>query len=124
MGVTLPPGGDIPRTRTYPNGGLGVLRTATAPPPTYDTEKSSEDSNFDGANPPLLSTSPTAIRSKQIPARKRARDGLSSPNQNVASHGTMVESRPVPSTSMIPWALNFEGPRTEEHGVLEVTSQV
>ena len=60
-GVTLPSSGDIPRTRTYPNGGLGVLRTATAPPPTYDTEESSEDSDSDGANLPLLSTSPTAI---------------------------------------------------------------
>ena len=60
-GVTLPPGENIPRTCTYPNGGLGVLRTATAPPPTYDTEESSEDIDFDGANPPFLSTSPTAI---------------------------------------------------------------
>ena len=60
-GVTLPPGENIPRTRTYPNGGLGVLQTATALPPTYDTEKSSKDSDFDGANPPFLSTSPTAI---------------------------------------------------------------
>ena len=60
-GVTLPPGGDIPRTCTYPNGGLGVLRTATAPPPTYDTEESSEDNDSDGANPPFLSTSPTTI---------------------------------------------------------------
>ena len=33
-GVTLPPDENIPRIRTYPNGGLGVLRTATAPPPT------------------------------------------------------------------------------------------
>ena len=63
-GVTLPPGGDIPRTRTYPNRGLGVLRTATAPPPTYDTEDSSEDSDSDGANPPLLSTSPNVIRNR------------------------------------------------------------
>ena len=38
MGVTLPPGGDIPRTCTYPNGGLGLLRTTTTPPPTYDIE--------------------------------------------------------------------------------------
>ena len=60
-GVTLPPSEDGPRTRTYPNGGLGVLCTATAPPLTYDTEESSEDSDSDGANPPLLSTSPTAI---------------------------------------------------------------
>ena len=75
--MTLPPGGDIPRTRTYPNGGLGVLRTATAPPPTYDTEESNEDNDSDGANPPFLSTSPTAIRSRQLRARKRARDGLS-----------------------------------------------
>ena len=66
MGVTLPAGGDIPRTRTYPNGGLGVLHTATTPPPTYDIEESSEDSDCDGANPPLLSTSPIAIRSRQI----------------------------------------------------------
>ena len=28
------------------------------------------------------------------------------------------------STSMIPWALNFKGLRTGEHGVLEVASQV
>ena len=60
-GVTLPPGRDIPRTHTYSNGGLGVLRTATAPPLTYDTEESSEDSDSDGAKPPLLSTSPIAI---------------------------------------------------------------
>ena len=65
-GVTLPLGENIPRTRTYPNGGLGVLQTATAPPPTYDTEESSEDSDSDGANPPFLSTSPTAIRSRQL----------------------------------------------------------
>ena len=123
-GVTLPPGGDIPRTRTYPNGGLVVLHTATAPPPTYDIEESSEERDSDGANPPLLSTSPTAIRSKQLQARKRARDGLSSPDQNVASHGTMAEPPLVPSTSMIPRALNFEGPHTGDHGVPEVTSHV
>ena len=64
-GVTLPPGGDILRTHTYPNGGLGILRTATAPPPTYDTADSSEDSDSYGANPPLLSTSPSAIRNRQ-----------------------------------------------------------
>ena len=91
-GVTLPPGGSIPRTYTYPNGGLRVLRTATAPPLTYDTDKSSEDSDSDGANPPLLSTSPTAIQSRQLPARKKARDGLSLPDQNVASHGTIGAS--------------------------------
>ena len=49
-GVTLPPGGDILRTHIYPNGGLGVLRTTTAPPLTYDTEESSEDSDSDSAN--------------------------------------------------------------------------
>ena len=124
MGVTLPPGGDIPRTRTYPNGGLGVLCTASTPPPTYDTEESSENSDSDGANPPLLSTSPTAIQARQLQARKRARDGLSSPDQNVASHGTMVELPLVPSTSMIFWALNFEGPHTGDHGVPEVASHV
>ena len=124
MGVTLPPGRDIPRTPTYPNGGLGVLRTATTPPPTYDTEESSEDNDSNGANPPFLSTSPTAIRSKQLRARKRARAGLSLPDQNVASHGTMAERPLVPSTSVIPWALNFEGPRTGDHGVLEVANQV
>ena len=123
-GVTLPSGGDIPRTRTYPNGGLGVSRTATAPPPTYDTEESSEDSDSDGANPSLLSTSPTAIRVRQLRARKSARDGLSSLDQNVASHGTMAEPPPVPNTFMIPRALNFEGPRTGDHGVLEVASHV
>ena len=122
-GVTLPPGENIPRTRTYPNGGLGVLRTATTPPPTYDTEESSEDSDSDGANPPFLSTSPTAIRSRQLRARKRARDGLSSPDQNVATHGTMAEP-PVPSTSVIQRALDFEGPRTGHHGVSEVGSHV
>ena len=99
-GVTLPLGENIPRTCTYPKGGLGVLRTATAPPPTYNIEESSEDSDSDGANPPFLSTSPTAIRSRQLQARKKARDGLSSPDQNVAAHGTMAEPR-VPSTSMI-----------------------
>ena len=123
-GVTLPPGGDIPRTCIYPNGGLGVLRTATAPPPMYDTKESSEDSDSNGANPPLLSTSPTAIRARQLRARKRARDGLSSPDQNVASHGTMAEPPPVPITSVIPQALNFERPCTGDHGVPEVTSQV
>ena len=60
-GVALLPGGDIPRTRTYPNGGLGVLCTAITLPPMYDTNESSEDNNSDGANPLLLSTSPTAI---------------------------------------------------------------
>ena len=122
-GVTLPPGENIPRTRTYPNGGLGVLRTATAPPPTYDIEESNEDSDFDGANPPFLSTSPTAIRSRQLRARKRARDGLSSPDQNVAAHGTMAEP-PVPSISVIRRALDFEGPRTGHHEVSEVGSHV
>ena len=61
MGVKLPPDRDIPRTRTYLNGGLRVLQTATAPPPTYDIEESSEDSDSNGANPLFLSTSPTAI---------------------------------------------------------------
>ena len=42
----------------------------------------------------------------------------------MAAHGTMVEPPPVPSTSVIPRALNFEGPRIEDHGVLEVASQV
>ena len=110
-GVTLPPSKDIPRTRTYPNGGLGVLCIATAPPLTYDTKESSEDSDSDGANPPLLSTSPTAIRARQLRAQKRARDGLSLPDQNVTAHGTMAEP-PVPSTSVIRRALDFEGPRT------------
>ena len=122
-GVTLPLGENIPRTHTYPNGGLGVLRTATAPPPTYDSEESSEDINSDGANPPFLSTSPTAIRSRQLRARKRARDSLSSLDQNVAAHGTMAELL-MPSTSVIRRALNFEGPRTRHHGVLEVGSHV
>ena len=89
----------------------------------YDTEESSEDSDSDGANRPFLSTSPTAIRSRQLQARKRARDGLSSPDQNVASHGTMAEP-PVPNTSVIRRALDFEGPRTGHHGVSEVGSHV
>ena len=122
-GVILPSGRDIPKTRTYSNGGLGVLRTATALPPTYDTDDSSEDNNFDGANPLLLSTSPNAIRNRQTRVRKRARDGLSSPDLNAASHGTMTEPPPVASTS-IACQLNFEGPRTGEHGVLEDASQV
>ena len=122
-GVTLPPGENIPRTHRYPNGGLGVLQTETAPPPTYDTEESSEDSDSDGANPPFLSTSPTAIRSRQLRARKRARDGLSSPDQNVAAHGTMAEPL-VPSTSVIRRALDFERPRFGHHGVLKVGSHV
>ena len=42
----------------------------------------------------------------------------------MASHGTMAEPPPVPSTSMIPWALNFEGPRTRDHGVPEAASHV
>ena len=110
-GVTLPLGENIPRTRTYPNGRLGVLCTATAPPLTYDTKESSEDSDSDGANPPLLSTFPTTIRARQLRARKRARDGLSLPDQNVTVHGTMAEP-PVPSTSVIRRTLDFEGPRT------------
>ena len=122
-GVTLPPSENIPRTCTYPNGGLGVLQTATTPPPTYDTEESSEDSDSNGANPPFLSTSPAAIQSRQLRARKRAKDGLSSPDQNVAAHGTMAEPL-VPSTSMIQRALDFEGPRTGHHGVSEVDSHV
>ena len=122
--VTLPPSKDIPGTRTYPNGGLGVLRTVTAPPLTYDTEESSEDSDSYGANPPLLSTSPTAIRSKQLRAQKRARDSLLLPVQNVASHGTMGEPPPVPSTSMIRRALDFEESHTRHHGVSEVGSHV
>ena len=122
-GVTLPPGGDIPRTYTYPNGGLGVLRTTTAPPLTYDTGDSSEDSDSDGTNPPLLSTSPNAIQNRQIRARKRVRDALSSPDPNAASHGTMAEPPPVASTS-IARALNFKGPHSREHGVLEDASQV
>ena len=122
-GVTLPPGENILQTRTYPNRRLGVLRIATAPPPTYDTEESSEDSDSDGANPLFLSTSPTAIRSRQLRARKRARDGLSSPDQNVAAHGTMAEP-PVPSTSVIRQALDFEEPRIGHHGLSEVDSHV
>ena len=54
--VTLPPSGDIPSTRKYPNGGLGIIRTATVAPPTYDTIDLSDDSDSDGANLPLLST--------------------------------------------------------------------
>ena len=42
----------------------------------------------------------------------------------MASHGTMAEPPLVPSTSVIPRALNFEGPRTGDRGVLEVASQV
>ena len=53
----------------------------------------------------------------------RARDGLSSPDQNVAVHGTMAEP-PVPNTSVIRRALDFEGPRTGHHGVSEVGSHV
>ena len=122
-GVTLPSGRDISRTRTYPNGGLGVLHTATAPPPTYDIEDSSEDSDSDGANPPLMSTSPNAIRNRQIRAQKKIRDGLSLPDPNAASHGTMAEHLHPASTSIVQ-ALNFEGPHTREHGVLEDASQV
>ena len=61
IGVTLPPGMDIPKTCKHPNGRLGIIRTATAPMPTNDTIDSSEDNNSDGANPPLLSTSPSGI---------------------------------------------------------------
>ena len=42
----------------------------------------------------------------------------------MASHGTMAEPPPVPSTSVIPRALNFEGPRSEDHGVPEIASEV
>ena len=41
----------------------------------------------------------------------------------MAAHGTMAEL-PVPSTSVIRRALNFERPRTRDHGVLEVGSHV
>ena len=41
----------------------------------------------------------------------------------MAAHGTMAEP-PVPSTSVIRRALNFEGPRTGHHGVPEVGSHV
>ena len=41
----------------------------------------------------------------------------------MAAHGTMAEPL-VPSTSVIRRALNFEGPRTRDHGVLEVASHV
>ena len=119
-GVTLPPGENIPQTRTYPNGGLGVLQTVTVLPPTYDIEESSEDSNSDGANPLFLSTSPTAIRARQLRARKRARDGLSRPDQNVAVHATMAEPH-VPSTSVIRRALNFEGPCTGPVDPMDIT---
>ena len=119
-GVTLPPGENIPQTRMYPNGGLGVLRTVTVPPPTYDTEESSEDSDSDGANPPFLSTSPTAIRARQLRARKRARDGLSRPHQNVAVHATMVEPHEH-GTSVIQRALDFEAPRTGPADPMDIT---
>ena len=119
-GVTLPPGENIPQTRTYPNGGLGVLRTVTVPPPTYDTEESSEDSDSGGANPPFLSTSPTAIRARQLRARKRARDGLSRPHQNVAIHATMAELH-VPSTSVNRRALDFEAPRIGPVDPMDIT---
>ena len=42
----------------------------------------------------------------------------------MAAHGTMAEPPPVPSTFVIPRVLNFEGPRTGDHGVPEVASQV
>ena len=42
----------------------------------------------------------------------------------MVAHGTMAEPPPVPSTSVIPRALNFEGPRTGDHGVPKVASQV
>ena len=42
----------------------------------------------------------------------------------MATHGTMAEPPPVPTTSVIPQTLNFEGPRTGDHGVPEVASQV
>ena len=64
--LTLPSSGDIPRTCKYPNGGLGITRTATLAPPTYDTTDSSDNSHSDGANPPLLSTSPSAFQNRQI----------------------------------------------------------
>ena len=41
----------------------------------------------------------------------------------MAAHGTMAEP-PVPSTSVIRRALDFEGPRTGHHGVPEVGSHV
>ena len=41
----------------------------------------------------------------------------------MVAHGTMAEP-PVPSTSTIRRALDFEGPRTRHHGVSEVCSHV
>ena len=41
----------------------------------------------------------------------------------MAAHGTMAEP-PVPSTSVIRRALDFEGPCTGHHGVPEVSSHV
>ena len=41
----------------------------------------------------------------------------------MAAHGTMAEP-PVPSTSVIRWALDFEGPRTGHHRVSEVGSHI
>ena len=66
--VTLPPSGDIPRTCKYPNRGLGIIRTTIVAPSIYDTTYSSDDSGSDGANLPLLSTSPSTIRNRQIRA--------------------------------------------------------
>ena len=42
----------------------------------------------------------------------------------MAAHGTMAEPPPVPSTSVILRALNFERPRTRDHRVPEVASHV
>ena len=74
--VTLLPNWNIPRTCKCPNRGLGITQTATIAPPTYDPTNSNDDSDSDGTNPPLLSTSPSAIRNRKIWAKKWARDGF------------------------------------------------
>ena len=105
----------------YPNGGLGVLQTITVPPPTYDTEESSEDSDSDGANPPFLSTSPSCPfelgNFEPERGQEMAYHGLM---KNVAVHASMAELHEH-GTFVIQRALDFEAPRTSPANPMDIT---
>ena len=115
--VTLPPSRDIPSTRKYPNGRLGITWTATVAPPTYDTTDSSKDSDSNGTNLPLLSTSPSAIRNRQIWAQKRARDGLQDLDAYANQQGTTAECPPR-SIASSSHHLDFGGPSIAKRALL------
>ena len=107
-GITLPPGEDIPRTCRYPNGLLKVTHTAIGPPSTCSTTDSSKDSDLDGANPPLLSTSPSAIQNRQTQAQKKAKDGLQDWDPHAIQYGT-TEEQPPHGTTSSSYQLDFGG---------------